>query len=158
VVAVLAVVVGGCSSGGASDGASGGAASDQLLTVSVDEAVAYVEELEGPVVLNLWASWCPPCRDEAPLLAAAHRRYGDEVHFVGVDLEDTKDGAVKFMEAFGIEFPSLFDPQGEIARAFGLRGIPVTVVFDDAGDEVFRKVGIITEAELLRAIDDAAAA
>ena len=156
---MLAVAVVGCSSGAATDGASGvGDAGDRLLTLSADEAVAHVEELDGPVVLNVWASWCPPCRDEAPLLAAAHRRYGDQVHFVGVDLEDTEDGAVEFMDAFGIGFPSLFDPQGEIARAFGLRGIPVTVVFDDAGDEVFRKVGIITEAELLGAIDDAAAA
>lgn len=135
--------------------ATGEATDVSLLDTSVDDAAAYLDGLEGPVVVNVWASWCPPCRDEAPLLAAAARRFEGEVTFVGVDFEDSEAGALRFIETFDIPFTSLYDPDGEMARQLGLRGIPVTVVFDASGDEVLHKVGSITEPELLAAIDEA---
>jgi cytochrome c biogenesis protein CcmG/thiol:disulfide interchange protein DsbE len=79
----------------------------------------------------------PPCRDEAPALAAAARAYGDRVAFVGVDYQDRAGSAGAFKDDFGLGFPSVEDPGGEIARSLRMVGIPVTVIFDRDGAEVF---------------------
>jgi thiol-disulfide isomerase/thioredoxin len=132
---------------------------DQLLHLDAAAAQEHIDGLRGqPVLLNVWGSWCPPCRDEAPTLAAAARRYGDRVAFLGIDVEDTEGGALGFLAAFDVPFPSVFDPQGAVARALDLRGTPVTVILDATGAEVFRRVGSISEAELLAALDDVLAA
>ena len=91
-------------------------------------------ELRGtPVVVNVWASWCGPCREEAPLLAAAHRTYGDRVRFLGVDVLDESDSARAFMHRYGWSYPSVYDPTGAIRDGLGLLGQPVTLFYDAAG-------------------------
>lgn len=102
-----------------------------------------------PVLVNLWASWCPPCRDEAPALAAAAQYYGDRVAFIGVNYQDRAAGARAFKDDFDLGFPSVEDPGGEIARSLRMVGIPVTVIFDRHGEEVFRRVGALSESELI---------
>lgn len=130
------------------------AADASLLSLSPDEALAHLEAQRGmPVVLNVWASWCPPCRDEAPTLAAAARRYEGSVVFLGVNFQDSRDGAAEFVDVFDWPFASIYDEQGAVARALGLSGIPVTVVLDADGNEVFRRVGSISETRLLAALD-----
>jgi cytochrome c biogenesis protein CcmG, thiol:disulfide interchange protein DsbE len=92
-------------------------------------------ELHGtPVVVNVWASWCGPCREEAPLLAAAHRTYGDRVQFIGVDILDERGSARAFMREFGWTYPSVYDPSGEIRDGLGLLGQPVTLFYDASGE------------------------
>ncbi|WP_287370037.1 TlpA disulfide reductase family protein [Oceanithermus sp.] len=90
-----------------------------------------------PVVLNFWASWCVPCRVEAPVLRDAERRYRGRVLFVGVNLQDTRKGAETFMETFFWTFPNVRDPRGAVARRYRVGGIPTTV-FIDAGGRVVR--------------------
>ena len=130
-------------------------ANSGLLEAGSAQARAALAGTPGkPIVVNLWASWCAPCRDEAPTLAAAARRYAGRVSFVGVDYQDSPDDARKFMAAFGLPFPSVNDRTGQIANTLGLRGIPVTAVFDERGTEVFRRVGAITQSELVAALED----
>ena len=94
-------------------------------------------ELHGtPVVVNIWASWCGPCRLEAPLLAAAARADGDRVQFLGVDILDTRDAATGFEEEFHIPYPSVFDPTGDIRDALGFLGQPDTIFFSGDGSRV----------------------
>ena len=94
-------------------------------------------ELRGtPVVVNVWASWCGPCREEAPLLAAAHRTYGDRVRFIGVDILDQRGSARDFMSEFGWTYPSVYDPAGAIRDGLGLLGQPVTLFYDASGELV----------------------
>jgi cytochrome c biogenesis protein CcmG/thiol:disulfide interchange protein DsbE len=87
-----------------------------------------LSELRGkPVVLNFWASWCAPCRLEMPVLVDAWRRYGERVHFLGVNVLDQREAAVRFARDVGMEFPSVHDPEGDVLRWFRVVGLPTTV-------------------------------
>lgn len=80
-----------------------------------------------PMVINFFASWCAPCRRELPALRDASVRFGDRVQFVGIDHQDTRADAVALLDEFGITYPTGFDPKGETAFAYALRGLPATV-------------------------------
>ncbi|HET7929120.1 MAG TPA: TlpA disulfide reductase family protein, partial [Actinomycetota bacterium] len=105
--------------------------------------------LQGtPVVVNVWASWCGPCREEAPLLAAAHRTYGDRVRFIGVDILDERGSARDFMRQYGWTYPSVYDPSGAIRDGLGLLGQPVTLFYDASGELIDTWTGPLTEDAL----------
>jgi cytochrome c biogenesis protein CcmG, thiol:disulfide interchange protein DsbE len=111
-------------------------------------------ELRGtPVVVNVWASWCGPCRQEAPLLAAAHRRLGERVRFLGIDVLDERDAARAFMREFGWTYPSVYDPAGAIRDGLGLLGQPVTLFYDAEGTLVRTWTGPLSEHELESDLD-----
>jgi cytochrome c biogenesis protein CcmG/thiol:disulfide interchange protein DsbE len=159
-----------CSSGGGDAGTSASgppvtnAATAPLLPTSVTALPAMdpqgFQELLGqlkgtPVVVNYWASWCTPCRMEAPLLVAAHRRWGDRVQFLGVDLQDNREGALRFVDTFDVTYPSVFDPSNAIGVANGLFAPPMTVFYDASGTKVATVPGQLSADALdadLRAI------
>ncbi|MFL5798608.1 MAG: TlpA family protein disulfide reductase [Actinomycetota bacterium] len=94
-------------------------------------------QLKGtPVVVNFWASWCGPCRQEGPGLARVAREYGHRVQFLGVDLKDHTDAAQIFIRDFAYPYPSVADPQGAIQRSFGFFAQPVTLFLDRDGNRV----------------------
>jgi len=99
-------------------------------------------------VVNVWASWCGPCREEAPLLAAANRSYGDGVRFIGLDILDERGSARAFMREHGWTYPSVYDPSGAIRDGLGLLGQPVTLFYDASGELVETWTGPITEERL----------
>jgi thiol-disulfide isomerase/thioredoxin len=112
------------------------------------------------VVLNVWGSWCPPCRKEAPALQAIHEELaGDGVRFVGVNTRDynTTD-ALRFEEEFGITYPSVVDTDGRRLLAFRdtlpPNAIPTTLVIDQAGNLAARVLGEVTETTLRELIGD----
>lgn len=93
-----------------------------------------LSDLAGkPVLINFWASWCVPCRDEAPLLKDAHERYGDEIAFLGVNIKDARDDALAFDEEFGLDYPDVRDEGSVIFSDFGLTGQPETFLLDADG-------------------------
>ena len=102
-------------------------------------------ELTGePALLNVWASWCAPCLAELPLLISV----ADEVRIYGLNYKDKRDDAVKWLEVNGIAFiKSGHDPQGEVARKFGVYGVPETFVMDREGRIVYRHTGPISARE-----------
>jgi cytochrome c biogenesis protein CcmG/thiol:disulfide interchange protein DsbE len=111
-------------------------------------------ELEGrPVVLNFWASWCAPCRDEAPMLVRAHEEHGDAISFVGVDIRDGRTDALEFEKSYGMEYPSVRDESLEIFDDYGLTGQPETFFIDAEGVIVDHVPGALTEDLLLRELD-----
>ncbi len=114
------------------------------------------------VVLNFWGSWCPPCRAEAPDLAALARGYRpDGVRFLGVDIRDSPASAGAFMSNFGISYPSLNDPGDDIALDFRATvppaGIPTTLVIARGGRITARVVGQVSYVGLKSLIKRAAA-
>jgi peroxiredoxin len=117
------------------------------------------DELEGSVaVLNFWGSWCPPCRVETPEFQEVYADVRDDgVQFLGLNVKETDEQfAQAFVDRYGIEFPSLYDPRGEVALAF--RGypataIPSTIVLDQDGRVAAVYTGAISQDDLRRVID-----
>jgi thiol-disulfide isomerase/thioredoxin len=110
---------------------------------------------DQPVVLNVWASWCAPCRSEAPLLRAAAATHGDEIRFVGIDVRDDQGGARAFIAEFGLTgLDHYFDPTGAVPADLGGRGVPITFFFAAGGVQVSVHHGVIDERSLALAIDD----
>jgi cytochrome c biogenesis protein CcmG/thiol:disulfide interchange protein DsbE len=101
-----------------------------------------------PLVINFWASWCPPCRREAPLLEAAWQKHRTEVQFIGVNFQDQEADALEFIEEFGHTFPSGADRRGETGLDFGVFGMPTTYFVDPGGTIRTAKVGEISAEEL----------
>ena len=107
------------------------------------------------VVLNFWATWCGPCRREAPGLQSTWDAYRDGgVRFLGVNYRDDRAAAREYEREFGITYPSVFDPAGELAFSYELVGLPTTFIIDRDGRIVYRFVGYIDAAILQDALDD----
>lgn len=107
-----------------------------------------------PVVLNFWGSWCIPCKTELPVLAAAAKAEGKRVHFLGVDLEDTRQGAQDMLHRYGVTYPSGFDPDDSIATEYNLLGTPTTIFIDSQGHRVGTVLGAITASRLVWWLDN----
>ncbi len=111
------------------------------------------------VVLNVWGSWCPPCRKEAPALQAVYERFADDgVQFVGVNVRDNATDALAFEEQFGVTYPSVVDSDGRRLLAFRdtlpPTAIPSTLVVDRDGNLAVRILGEITESSLGDLVSD----
>jgi cytochrome c biogenesis protein CcmG/thiol:disulfide interchange protein DsbE len=108
-----------------------------------------------PTVINLWASWCAPCRAELPLLARADEAYGDRVRVVGIDFDDSApDHALELARSTGVTYPLLVDRSGETRRPFGVVGLPQTVFVDAQGRMVAtERTSFRSYADLTAAIE-----
>lgn len=106
------------------------------------------EGLDKPVLLNIWASWCIPCRTEAPLLERFHQQYKDQVLILGVNVQDKEAEALKFVQQYGLTFPSVYDGRGRIGIEYGYYGVPETFVIDRNGTVLARHAGELSEAQL----------
>jgi len=116
--------------------------------------IAILESSAQPVVINVWASWCIPCRSEAPLIERAHDQFGDEIRFVGVNVADTQSGAQQFIAEFGLTFENLFDASRTVPAALGGSGVPLTFFFAPGGELVHYQPGVIDERTLALQIDE----
>lgn len=101
-----------------------------------------------PVVINLWATWCGPCRQEMPLLQQAHNSYGDRVQFLGVNTKDDPARAGAFLDEVGVTFPQVVDVDGKLLAHTHTPGLPVTIVLDPEGRLIARHVGPISRPQL----------
>jgi cytochrome c biogenesis protein CcmG/thiol:disulfide interchange protein DsbE len=120
----------------------------------VPPPVRLVELRGTPVVINFWASWCVPCRKEAPELARFDREMRGRARLVGVDFQDTKREARAFVREFGWGFSNLRDPQGKVASAYGVVGLPTTYVLDPRGRIARTMTGAQTYEKLRLAVEE----
>ena len=121
-------------------------AAPPLAGPTLDGGHVDLADLRGSVVLvNVWASWCAPCREEMPLLAEAARAWGPAgLRVVGIDVNDRPESAAAFLDEIGgVPFPSVADPDGRLAVAWGTIGVPETYVVDRDGVVVAKAVGAL---------------
>lgn len=108
------------------------------------------------VVLNFWASWCPPCRKETPAFIEVQSSYPQQVQFVGIAIDD-KEPVQNFADTYGINYPTLLGDMSavEISRQLGNRfsGLPFTAIFDQNGKLVYHQTGEVKKAELTQQIN-----
>jgi cytochrome c biogenesis protein CcmG/thiol:disulfide interchange protein DsbE len=110
---------------------------------TLDGADFDLSDLRGaPVVVVFWASWCGPCRQEAPEIAALERHYGDRVRFVSVNAGEDPAVAKRAAEQWGITWPVVTDPRGAASRAFEVSAIPLVLVLDADGLVRYRGNGL----------------
>ncbi len=131
----------------------------RLFSGGWPEAAAFVAreaEEDRPTLVNIFASWCGPCRSEMPMLVEAEAANPD-VTFLGVDHQDQLEDGEEFVEEFGVDFATLHDLDGDVAFEVGGRGMPTTVVFDADGQLAGRVVGELTESSLQGLLEDARA-
>jgi thiol-disulfide isomerase/thioredoxin len=183
-VAVLAVAglsVWGLASRGDEGGDSGGAGNPQSKATDYDKALAdappaladlyangdelidgggdaFHSQLDGlhghPAVVNVWASWCGPCRLEFPDFQTVAADRGTEVAFLGVDTDDSADAANTFLDELPLPYPSISDPDSDVKDELKLRGLPGTAFYDENGELVYLKQGpYLSEDDLQADID-----
>ena len=116
---------------------------DRLVSGGTSAFGSQLRALRGhPVVVNVWASWCEPCRMEFPYLQRLSAKYGKRVAFVGVDTNDNDAAARTFLAELPLPYPSYTDPNKDIAQSVGATvGLPDTAYYDASGKQVFVKQG-----------------
>src|SRR5262249_58130873 len=98
-----------------------------FTATTLDGTTVHLSDFAGkPVVLNFWASWCNPCRDEFPLLRTALHRHGDDYVMLGVDNRDIESDAKDFAKKQRADWPNAFDSSGAIYKAYGVAAMPQT--------------------------------
>ncbi len=115
---------------------------------------AELRRLRGhPVVVNLWASWCDPCQYELPFFQRQAVKRGARVAFLGVNSNDSRDGARAITERFPMPYPSFEDPRFSVAGAYGARNLPQTAFYDARGKRIVHQGRFATEDQLSEAIE-----
>jgi thiol-disulfide isomerase/thioredoxin len=131
---VVAVVAALEVSGSGSDNASVGKRAPALPTEVITPPAVTVADLRGkPAAINFWASWCTPCRREMPELEQLYRSGRGRWHIVGVNWNDRLSAAEGFIRDYNSTFPNLRDPDGAVGRAYGIIGLPTTMILDSRG-------------------------
>lgn len=177
-VALIATVVLTACSGGDSAAGSGFVAGDgSLVTIDASQrkpapditgttldgqTITLSDYLGKVVVLNVWASWCAPCRAEAPVLQKTWEDQKDSgVQFIGLDTRDSDTSAAQFVKRFGITYPNIIDRDGaqqlKFAGTLPPQAIPSTIVVDAQGRVAGRALGTVSESTLLALIKEARA-
>lgn len=148
-LAIAALILASCSAPAATDPGL-----PDLEPITGVELQAVLADLDRPAVVNVWASWCHPCRSEAPLLRTAHLEFGDDVKFIGIDVQDNQDDARAFISQFDLSFDQFFDRDRSVPNFFGGIGTPITFFFDSDGVLVSTHLGVIDGRGLALGIDE----
>jgi cytochrome c biogenesis protein CcmG, thiol:disulfide interchange protein DsbE len=106
------------------------------------------------VLVNVWASWCGPCRDESPALQAFHERHSDDGFTVlGIDTEDATEAGLDFVAEFELTYPQLHDGPGEYKDELETTGVPESFLVDPEGELALHRPGPVTEEYLREAVE-----
>lgn len=108
-----------------------------------------VGQIKGPALVNVWGSWCGPCKQEMPIYVNFYSKYKEKVSLIGISVEeaDVQD-ARDFIKLYGMSWPNLNDPDGSTRGTLGM-GVPITLFIDSQGKVAYKKIGVVTTIEEL---------
>lgn len=149
----LLVALGACG-GGSGSGASGDRLPDVDLVGLTSGEELSLSDIEGPAVINLWATWCAPCRAEIPDFEEVHQARADEITFVGINVGEDPAVAAEFIDEVGATYAQYADLDGDVSTALEATSMPVTVVIDEDGIVTTRHLGPLDQDGLNQAIDN----
>ena len=127
--------------------------SEELVAECLDSSPGVnVAAIKGPAIINVWGSWCDPCKEELKYFSEYFQTKDPQIQRIGVDVEEKRieDGRM-FARTNGIMWPNLYDADGSTRKYFGM-GVPVTWFIDDAGKVLYKKIGPIKSTEELRSL------
>ncbi|MFP5489400.1 MAG: TlpA family protein disulfide reductase, partial [Acidimicrobiia bacterium] len=127
-----------------------------IVALDGDETISLAD-VDGPAVVNLWATWCAPCRREIPDFEAVHRARGDEVRFVGINIGEDAEDAAAFIDDVGATYDQFLDSEGYVVTELQTATMPVTLVLDADGTISTKHLGPMDQDDLDAAIDEALA-
>ena len=125
--------------------------SEEIVTQCLDSTPGVnVAAIKGPAIINVWGSWCEPCKEELPYFSEFFHSMDPRIQLIGVDVEEKRieDGRM-FARTHGIMWPNLYDAAGSTRQYFGM-GVPVTWFIDSAGKVLYKKIGPFKSTEELR--------
>jgi cytochrome c biogenesis protein CcmG/thiol:disulfide interchange protein DsbE len=125
-----------------------------LRALDSGKPVSLAQFKGHPVVINFWASWCGPCRQEHPVLDWGAREFGNQAVFLGIIFEDTEDNAREILQEEGASFPQLVDPRSRTSVDYGVAGVPETYFIDANGIIMGKHVGPIDPQTLRERIQN----
>ena len=120
-----------------------------LVTCLDGKSTIDVGQIKGPVLVNVWGSWCGPCKDEMPIFVDFYSKYKEKVGLIGINVEESDiQDARDFVKLYGISWPNLNDADGSTRATLGM-GVPVTLFIDAQGKVAYKKIGVVTTIEEL---------
>jgi thiol-disulfide isomerase/thioredoxin len=125
-----------------------------LPSLEGEGAFGYASVADRPLVINFFASWCPPCVAEMPDFERVHQQVRDQVTFLGVSQSDARDASVQLAHQTGITYDTAIDQDGRFFNALGAQGMPTTVFVRPGGEIADVWVGALDEASLTRLVDE----
>lgn len=135
--------------------ASTGSAAPEFKLETTEGKTLKLSDYKGKVVIvDFWATWCPPCRRGIPDLIEIQKEYGSAVAVIGISVDqDTKNDVVPFMQKMGINYPVVYG-DAQTAQAYGgIESIPTSFVIDQKGDIAANNVGLVSKSDLTQTID-----
>jgi cytochrome c biogenesis protein CcmG/thiol:disulfide interchange protein DsbE len=110
-----------------------------------ESTLALMDFKGKAVVLNFWASWCGPCKEEAPLLERVWKQeQGKNVVFLGIDFQESSSNAINFLQSYNITYPAVLDAHGSVANKYGVTSLPVTIFINRNGIVVSKEAQELT--------------
>jgi peroxiredoxin len=149
---LLAVFLGACGGGdfAGSTGVNQGNLAADFTLETIDGTDVSLSDYRGNVVMiNFWATWCPPCRAEIPDFEAAYQsRQGDGFVVLGINVEEPREAVAPFAQAIGMSYPVLLDRGGQVMKMYRSPGLPMSLILDRDGVIQVRHVGFLTGQQL----------
>ena len=151
VLAMMVVACAGPGAGAAQGVNQGNQARDFTLETLEGDELSLRDYRGNVVLVNFWATWCAPCRDEIPDIQATYEAYQDDGFVVlGVNVEESRQQVEPFVAALGMTYPVLLDETGQVLKMYRAIGLPMSVILDQDGVIKVRHIGYVTDAQLER--------
>ena len=120
-----------------------------LLKCLDGNSTVDVGQIKGPALVNVWGSWCGPCKQEMPIFVDFYSKYKEKVSLIGISVEEADvQNARDFVKLYGMSWPNLNDPDGSTRGTLGM-GVPITLFIDAQGKVAYKKIGVVTTIEEL---------